>query len=504
MRSVQQIQSQDESETKKRMRDTQPVNILNSSPLDASAITQSRLVQIQQQTPPQHFVPSRFNAVARGAGGELVVWNSFTGRINSFEGARVNEAAQLLDSGCNGPLDGIAKYLADRGFLVPESYDEYKVLQLAAGKEHYRGDVLELFLLASEDCNFRCRYCYESFQRGTMAPQVRTGVRNLLQKRIADLTRLSIAWFGGEPLYGFPAVAEIAPFAKQLADRHGVHFSSHMTTNGYLLSPQIADQLLEWNVNAFQITIDGVQEVHDRARPLRTGAGSFDTIISNLRSLKKRTQDFLVRLRVNFDNENRPELEPLLDLLARDFAKDERFTIAFYPVSRFGGPNDRELDVCRPSEAYRFRIAMMDAARERGVTPAGTLREASGLGTNVCYAARPYSFVIGADGKLMKCTVALDKEDNNVVGRITEAGNLEIDPAKFAIWVEPAFQSDTTCQQCKIVGSCQGMACPLDRIRDGIRPCGNTPKPTLNASLLQAFKYGPAATNTRPGIMLRD
>src|SRR6185295_15549838 len=123
--------------------------------------------------------------------------------INSFEGPRVNEAAQVLESGSTGPvegpLEGIAKYLADRGFLVPESHDEYKVLQLAAGKEHYRSDILELFLLPSEDCNFRCRYCYESFARGTMAPEVRAGVRKLIEKRIAGLNRLSIAWFGGEP-----------------------------------------------------------------------------------------------------------------------------------------------------------------------------------------------------------------------------------------------------------------------------------------------------------------
>src|SRR5262245_1529206 len=129
-------------------------DILFTSPLE-----QSKPVQIQPQTPRDRYVPSRFNAAARGAGGELVVWNSFTGRINAFEGARVNEAARVLESGWSGPLEGIAKYLHDRGFLVAESYDEYKVLQLAAGKEHYRSDVLELFLLSSEDCNFRCRYC---------------------------------------------------------------------------------------------------------------------------------------------------------------------------------------------------------------------------------------------------------------------------------------------------------------------------------------------------------
>src|SRR3712207_7092344 len=32
-------------------------------------------------------------------------------------------------------------------------------------------------LLASEDCNFRCTYCYEDFARGTMQPEVREGIK---------------------------------------------------------------------------------------------------------------------------------------------------------------------------------------------------------------------------------------------------------------------------------------------------------------------------------------
>ena len=50
---------------------------------------------------------------------------------------------------------GLVKYLRDRGFLVMEGTDEYRRIQLGFGQEHYRTDRLELFLLASEDCNFR-------------------------------------------------------------------------------------------------------------------------------------------------------------------------------------------------------------------------------------------------------------------------------------------------------------------------------------------------------------
>ena len=42
-----------------------------------------------------------------------------------------------------------------------------------------------------------------------------------------------------------------------------------------------------------------------------------------------------------------------------------------------------------------------------------------GSAREVCYAARPYNFIVGASGKLMKCTIALDTQDANVLGRIT-------------------------------------------------------------------------------------
>jgi hypothetical protein len=69
---------------------------------------------------------------------------------------------------------------------------------------------------------------------------------------------------------------------------------------------------------------------------------------------------------------------------------------------------------------------------------ADSLLSASGLGKQVCYAARPYNFVIGADGQLMKCTVVLGKEDFNIVGRLSDDGNLLLDVDKMVLWIEPA------------------------------------------------------------------
>ena len=45
-----------------------------------------------------------------------------------------------------------------------------------------------------------------------MQPWVRTGIKRLVEKRLDGLRTLRISWFGGEPLYGFAAIEDLAPF----------------------------------------------------------------------------------------------------------------------------------------------------------------------------------------------------------------------------------------------------------------------------------------------------
>lgn len=51
-------------------------------------------------------------------------------------------------------------------------------------------DRLHLILMATEQCNFRCVYCYEDFAIGRMRPWVVEGVKNLVATRIADISEL--------------------------------------------------------------------------------------------------------------------------------------------------------------------------------------------------------------------------------------------------------------------------------------------------------------------------
>jgi uncharacterized protein len=444
-------------------------NILQQSPHD---LAEPESPRAEAEEGSVRWAPSRYTVRATTADGRLVLWNTYSGEMRVIQPELRSAAEALLTKkGFAARPLGLVKYLSDRGFLVREGTNEYRRVQVGFGQQQYRGDRLELILLASEDCNFRCQYCYEDFLRGTMQPWVRTGVKRLVEKRLPRLRSFSVSWFGGEPLYGLAAIEDLAPFFAEVAEKHSLTFSSSMTTNGYLLSPETTEKLLSWRIRRFQVTLDGAPEDHDRNRPARDGQGTFWTILENLRALHESAQEFRVDVRVNFDQQNHSRVHELLSIIEKELDGDRRFQLLFRAVGQWGGPNDEHLSVCGADEASQIAFDLKQEARRRSLDITDDIRNVKGLGAQVCYAARPYNFIIGASGKLMKCTIDLDKHDRNVVGRLTEEGELDIDLDKLARWTEPAFESDGKCQKCVVLPVCQGVYCPQIRIESGESPC---------------------------------
>jgi len=443
------------------------------SPLDRAGARDEPTTSGPAQPDLCKLVPSRYNArTVDEEDGRVILWNTFTGAINAFESAQ-REAVlrRLAPSGWTGPRDRVVEYLAKRGYLVPEGTNELDAFRLSYARQQWRTDVLELTLLASEDCNFRCVYCYEQFKRGTMRPDVRLGVRSLIAGRARYLRELRLEWFGGEPLYGWDAIADIAPFVKQVIDDHGLVGGQTMTTNGYLLTEERATKLLEWGCRGYQITVDGLPAEHDCKRVGRDGSPTYDVIMDNLRSLKARKDRFIVAIRVNYDQLNAPKLLPFLDTLAEDFADDPRFVLRFRAVGKWGGENDANLSTCGVGEQRAMIDQLRTKADDVRLHQEAGITVASEFGSQVCYAARPYHLIVGANGAIMKCTVALDKVPENIVGHLEPDGTFEMNDAHMAKWVNPHFETDTMCQKCYVLPTCQGAQCPLSRVMYGTRTC---------------------------------
>ncbi len=445
------------------------------SPLDRnpSASTGSNLVQLGYAPKPR-WVPSRYNARTVAEDGRLILWNTFTGSISAFP-AKDREAVlqRLSPKGLNSPLDKVSEYLSRRGFLVRDSTSELNLFRYRYAQQQWRSDILQFILLSSEDCNFRCVYCYEKFERGTMTPEVRQGVQALTLKRAPYLKEMSVSWFGGEPLYGWEAIEELAPFFKDVTTRFGIRNNQHMTTNAYLLTEERATKLLDWGCRQYQITIDGLPEDHDCKRVGRDGSPTYHVILDNLRSLRDRRESFGVDVRVNYDRDNLPRLGNFLEALSEDFGGDARFTMRFRAVGKWGGARDDELATCGVGE-QRTAVQQLQAKAEAGdLQVDGGIRGIAAPGSQVCYAARPFNFIVGATGKLMKCTVALYDVAANIVGQLNPDGTLDLNDEHMSKWVNPHWETDSLCQSCYVLPGCQGAVCPLTRVTQNQRTCSS-------------------------------
>ena len=287
---------------------------------------------------------------------------------------------------------------------------------------------LRLIVMPTEACNFRCTYCYEDFHHGRMSKPVVKGIKRLLSRRASSLHKLSLSWFGGEPLLAFDIIEEVMVHAKRLQERRaGMELVSDITTNAYTLTPDRFETLLRLGVRHYQITFDGPAVWHDRKRVRADGRGTFDRIWTHVVSMRRVTVPFEVTLRLHVDRENHAALPEFIESCARSFGGDPRFRLFLRRLERLGGPNDCDLPVFDRASGAGLLQDLASMATRLG------LRCTTDT-TAICYAAHGNSFVVRADGRINKCTVALEHPQNQV-GRLHPNGEVDCDSSKFRLWM---------------------------------------------------------------------
>ena len=416
------------------------------------------------------YVPSRFNALSHTEDHGVVLYNSYNGAIVHFsEDEKEAVLSSLKRTGTDHLESEIKQDLYENGFLVSNQVDEKRRAQFLHQSLH-RTDVMHLVLLPTEACNFRCTYCYETFPRGKMNPETIRGLKALVKEKATNLSHLNISWFGGEPLLALDVIEELSVSFLAAAKENKIDYSSDLVTNGYFLTKEVLQQLLSWEIRQLMVTIDGIGEIHDNRRHLAGGGKTFDRIIENLQAIKEVEGEFDLTIRVNFDESNLEETSQLIDFLKENFADDKRFGVLFRPVGRWGGENDDELPVCSQVQSNRKIWEFTNEAVVQGMGMATMIAGSLMPTGSVCYAAKPHSLVVGANGQLYKCTISFDEEVNKV-GTIDGNGHLELDFDKIAAWTTSGEETDAVCQSCFYRPVCQGNHCPLYRMRTGERPC---------------------------------
>ena len=303
--------------------------------------------------------------------------------------------------------------------------------------------ILHLILMPTEGCNFRCVYCYEDFKYNRMEGWVVRGVKNFLSRRAEDLAALNLSWFGGEPLLARDIMEDILLHAHALLRRHpGIRFTSDITTNAYFLSRPEFERLLDLGVTRYQISFDGPREWHDRKRVLADGRGTFDRVWRNLVGMRDVRREFEVIVRLHVDADNVEALPRFVRGFNASFGEDPRFVLFTRKLARLGGPNDDLLRVLTADQASR-----MSSDPDACVEEHRTLEHSA----PICYAAQANSYLVRANGRLNKCTVALEHPANQV-GWIAEDGRLAVEAPMVRNWMRGMWSGDRGELECPMHG----------------------------------------------------
>ena len=130
---------------------------------------------------------SRYTLQSRQDTG-VYLHNTFSGKGGFYP----PRALDLLKRAQPDPADPLTAQLRRDGHLIAADTDELLRARQQQVTAFFRDDVLHLILFSTEQCNFRCTYCYEKFLHGRMKPEVIEGVKRLVTRRARPETPVDL------------------------------------------------------------------------------------------------------------------------------------------------------------------------------------------------------------------------------------------------------------------------------------------------------------------------
>lgn len=329
-------------------------------------------------------------------------------------------------------------------FFIEDTEDEWETLYAIKRKVDEDLSMYTLIINPTLFCNFYCWYCYETHDSKSIMPQetLETVEKHIqLVCESPKLKQLDLSFFGGEPLlYYNKTVLPLMRFAKDICDARHIALNITFTTNGYLLNESMMVDFANFGVSQLQITLDGYREDHDKTRFPRSGGGSYDHIVGNIKMLLH--HQIAVLLRINYTKNNLPNVWQIADTF-RDMEDESRsyLKVMFFKVWQEKVIED-SADILS-DVMDRFRLLNINAS----VQLLNNLREP-------CYADKRNEAVINYNGDVYKCT-ARDFKRSGRDGYLSEDGSI--------IWENSQAQRvmakmrNRLCHQCTIAPLCFGI-----------------------------------------------
>ena len=222
----------------------------------------------------------------------------------------------------------------------------------------------------------------------------------------------------------------------------GVPFTSSMTTNGLLFTPETIRTAVDcWKLRAVQITLDGTEQTYNRTKAYVGADGSpFRTVLANIRSLME--AGVHVAIRLNVGAHNAPDMLQLAELLARELRGAGSLNV--YARALFSTDSWHcAADTGAPLAQLTGRLC------ELGLQPPARLQRE--LPLNQCMADSGRARVILPDGRLTLCEHHTEDE---IIGHIASP---ELDRPLMKAWAQQEAPIPA-CATCPLYPECNRLS----------------------------------------------
>lgn len=391
---------------------------------------------------------SKYNIVFKSHHGDFI-YNTYTNNLMKID----TPLLSCLDKIKNGDLSCLTEEevltLKNNMILVENDANIYRSIKLQRSMSRLDTSYLTLTIAPTTACNFKCIYCYES----GIAPLSTSAQPELLEETVAfvklfkNTKYLRVTWYGGEPLLQFDYIEKLSHKLMSLID----NYQAHMVTNAYLLDKEKSQKLKELKISAIQVTIDGLEDVHNSRRPHKQHNDSFQRIIQNLDDLFTIYPEISMGFRINVDKSNESEYHRIYEYLKERYGKYNINIHPGYVTDEFSTETNNccfEMD-----EVNKFILAQYDNHNiPISLYPRPLFGE--------CSARHITSFVIGPKGELYKCWNDIGIK-NKTIGTVKELSLSHELLLKYLLENDPL--SNTDCENCFCFPICEG-GCPYKRI----------------------------------------
>lgn len=309
-----------------------------------------------------------------------------------------------------------------------------------------------LFLELTLRCNENCLHCgsrCNDVRSEELPVQVYFDFLDKI-KRDFGTDRLMLCITGGEPLLR-KEFFDIMGYAHKLGFRWG------MTSNGILITDDVAKQLHECGMGTISISIDGLRDTHDWFRRTK---GGYDKAMRGVEALIKQGTFRNVQITTVVHKKNINELDELYDIMC-GIDIDSWRVINLEPIGRAKEYPELLLD----AEDYRRMFDFIREKRSLGMPVEYGCTHYLGLDYErevrdwyfLCNAG-VYTASVMANGDIGAC-LDIERRPETIQGNILRDDFTEVWKNGFSYFRTPLCDKNVQCAQCESKEFCGGGSC---------------------------------------------